>query len=72
MRWAYFFMGLAGASAGVGTLITTWLIGMVSERWSFTPVVLAASVIPALAAVVFVTMVRLKKGQGADGILKEF
>lgn len=65
-------MGLAGASAGVGTLITTWLIGMVSERWSFTPVVLAASVIPALAAVVFVTMVRLKKGQGADGILKEF
>ncbi len=64
-------MGLAGASAGAGTLLTTYLIGRAAEA-SFDPVVIAASILPAVAAVVFVTMVRARKGQGADGILKEF
>ena len=64
-------MGLAGASAGAGTLLTTYLIGRAAEA-SFDPVVIAASILPAVAAVVFVTMVRAGRGHAADGILKEF
>jgi ACS family hexuronate transporter-like MFS transporter len=50
--------GLAGSAAGVGTLISTFLIGQIADRYSFEPVVLAASLIPPLAAVVFITLVR--------------
>jgi ACS family hexuronate transporter-like MFS transporter len=50
--------GLSGSAAGAGTLISTWLIGQVADRFSFEPVVLAASVIPPLAVLVFVCLVR--------------
>jgi ACS family hexuronate transporter-like MFS transporter len=50
--------GLGGTAAGIGTLITTFLIGAVTDNSSFQPVVIAASIIPCLATVVFVTLVR--------------
>lgn len=65
-------MGLAGASAGVGTLITTFLIGKISTGYSFTPIVIAAAIIPAVAAMVFVTMVRAPKKPDARGVLLKF
>jgi MFS transporter, ACS family, hexuronate transporter len=65
-------MGLAGTSAGIGTLITTYLIGVVSDKFSFTPVIIVASVIPVLATIVFVTMVRAGKKPDPDGILMKF
>ena len=65
-------MGLAGTSAGVGTLITTALIGYISTNFSFAPVIVVASVIPALATVIFVTMVRADKKPDPDGILMKF
>jgi ACS family hexuronate transporter-like MFS transporter len=50
--------GLGGTAAGIGTLISTYLIGQVADRHSFEPVVLAASIIPLLAVTVFITLVR--------------
>jgi ACS family hexuronate transporter-like MFS transporter len=64
--------GLGGTGAGIGTLLTTYLIGHVTDRLSFQPVVIAASVIPCIATVLFVTMVRARKSPDPDGIVLNF
>ena len=64
--------GLAGTAAGIGTLITTFLIGKVTDRFSFEPVVITASIIPCIATIVFVTMVRTSKHQDSDQVLLRF
>jgi len=64
--------GLGGTAAGIGTLITTFLIGQVTDRFSFQPVVIAASIIPCVATVVFVTMVRASKEEDPDKVLLRF
>jgi MFS-type transporter involved in bile tolerance (Atg22 family) len=53
-------------------LITTFLIGQITDRFSFQPVVIAASIIPCLATIVFVTMVRASKRPDPDKVLLEF
>jgi ACS family hexuronate transporter-like MFS transporter len=50
--------GLSGAAAGIGTIAATYLTGMVADRYSFGPILIAASVVPLLAVVVLVTLVR--------------
>jgi ACS family hexuronate transporter-like MFS transporter len=65
-------MGLAGSGAGVGTLISTYLIGIVSDRMSFQPILIAASIIPCIATAVFVSMVRAAKKPDPEGILLNF
>lgn len=65
-------MGLAGTSAGISTFITTFLIGWVADKYSFSPVIIAASLIPAVATAVFVTMVRAGKKDDPEGILLHF
>jgi ACS family hexuronate transporter-like MFS transporter len=64
--------GLSGTAAGVGTLISTYLIGVVTDRFSFQPVVIAASIVPCLATLLLVTMVRAAKKPDPDRILVEF
>jgi sugar phosphate permease len=54
--------GLSGAGAGVGTIISTYLIGWTADRYSFEPILIAASLIPLLATVAVVTMVRPSGG----------
>ncbi|MBV8821003.1 MAG: MFS transporter, partial [Acidobacteriaceae bacterium] len=41
--------GMAGTGAGVGTMISTYLIGRVTDAASFGPVITAAAVIPCIA-----------------------
>ncbi len=65
-------MGLAGTSAGISTFITTFLIGWVSTRYSFEPVIIAASILPCLATVAFVTLVRADKKPDPAGIVQSF
>lgn len=65
-------MGLAGAGAGVGTLISTFLIGWIADRISFEPVIIAASIIPCLATILFVTLIRANKKPDPEGILLRF
>jgi len=64
--------GLSGTGAGIGTLISTYLIGYVTDRYSFRPVILAASVIPCLAVLAMVTLVRARKTPDPEGVVLNF
>lgn len=65
-------MGVAGTSAGISTFITTMIIGWVSDTFSFAPIIVVAAIIPSIATIVFVTMVRANKKPDPHGILQSF
>jgi MFS transporter, ACS family, hexuronate transporter len=64
-------MGMGGTGAGIGTLISTYLIGQISER-TFEPIILAASIVPCIATLFFVTLVRARKTPDPDGLVLNF
>jgi len=64
--------GLSGSTAGIGTLISTYLIGRITDKFSFEPIIIAASFIPCIATLVFVAMVRARKAPDPDGIVQHF
>lgn len=64
--------GLAGTGAGLGTLLSTYLIGRVSDRFSFQPVLIAASIVPCIATAFFVYLVRAPKPKDPEGLLLDF
>jgi ACS family hexuronate transporter-like MFS transporter len=66
--------GMSGTGAGIVTLVSTYLIGRVSDRLSFQPIIIVASMVPCLAALVMVTLVRSGKDDGdrRDAILRPF
>ena len=61
--------GLSGAAAGAGTLLSTYLIGVVADRFSFTPILVVASLVPLAAAALVVSLVRNGPASGG-GLLK--
>ncbi len=50
--------GLSGTGAGVGTVLATYVTGIVADRYSFRPVLIAASAIPIVAAAAILILVR--------------
>jgi len=50
--------GMTGTGAGLGTIVSTFLIGAVSDRYSFEPVLIAASLIPLAAVAAVLILVR--------------
>jgi ACS family hexuronate transporter-like MFS transporter len=64
--------GLGGTAAGAGTILSTWLIGQVADQASFAGVVLAASLLPGLAALVFVSLVRAPKSADPTRLVMDF
>jgi MFS transporter, ACS family, aldohexuronate transporter len=50
--------GLSGTGAGLGTIGSTFLIGLVADRFSFTPILVVASLVPLLAAALVLALVR--------------
>lgn len=50
--------GMAGTGAGIGTIISTYLIGYVSDRYSFEPILITASVIPFAAMFLVLVLIR--------------
>jgi ACS family hexuronate transporter-like MFS transporter len=50
--------GLSGTGAGIGTITATLLIGTISDRMSFAPIMIGASVVPLLAVVAVLALVR--------------
>jgi predicted MFS family arabinose efflux permease len=45
---------MSGTGSGMGTILSTYLIGWVADRHSFAPVLIGASLVPLLAtALVF-------------------
>jgi len=61
--------GLSGTAAGLGTIGSTFLIGIVADRFSFTPILVVASFIPLAAAILVIALVRNTAASGR-GILK--
>ena len=64
--------GMSGTGAGIVTLVSTYLIGRVSDRLSFQPIIIVASMVPCLAALIMVTLVRPAKKPDPSGILRSF
>jgi ACS family hexuronate transporter-like MFS transporter len=50
--------GMSGAAAGVGTIISTLLIGGVTDRYSFAPVLAGASLLPVIATILVFVLIR--------------
>jgi hypothetical protein len=50
--------GISGTAAGAVTIVATYLIGDITTRYSFTPVLVAGSVIPLIGAVLVVWLIR--------------
>jgi ACS family hexuronate transporter-like MFS transporter len=50
--------GFGGAGAGVGTIISTYLIGWTADRYSFAPILVVASLIPLVATALVLLLVR--------------
>jgi ACS family hexuronate transporter-like MFS transporter len=61
--------GMSGAAAGAGTLLSTYLIGVVADRFSFTPILITASMVPLAAAALVIALVRNGPLSGG-GLLK--
>jgi hypothetical protein len=49
---------MSGTGAGIGTIIATYLTGVVADASSFEPVLIAASAAPILAVLAIVTLVK--------------
>jgi len=50
--------GMSGAAAGIGTIVSTLLIGKVTDKYSFEPVLIGASLVPVVATVLVFVLVR--------------
>ena len=59
--------GMGGTGAGLGTILSTYLIGHVANRYSFQPVLVVASLVPLLATAVVLLLVRQEK-QGTRSV----
>lgn len=64
--------GMAGTGAGIGTMISTYFIGRVTDSHSFAPVIIAMAVLPLAATIIFVTMVRTSPDSSDRGVLLSF
>ena len=56
--------GMSGAGAGIGTVISTYAIGRIADRYSFAPILVGASVIPFIATVLVLILVRNNRHTG--------
>ena len=50
--------GMSGAAAGIGTILSTLAIGKITDRYSFEPVLIGASLLPIIATVLVFTLIR--------------
>ena len=50
--------GLSGTGAGIGTIVSTFLIGRIADRYSFAPILVAASLVPLAATALVFLLVR--------------
>ena len=50
--------GMSGTGAGLGTILSTYLIGYISDRYSFEPILVGASLIPVIGMILVLILVR--------------
>ena len=58
--------GMSGAAAGLGTIISTLIIGRISDRYSFGPIVVGASLVTTLATVLVFVLIRRTRSPVAE------
>jgi len=58
--------GMSGTGAGIGTIISTYLIGRVSDRYSFAPILVGASLVPLVATALVFLLIRDQPGQRVE------
>jgi ACS family hexuronate transporter-like MFS transporter len=57
--------GMSGTGAGIGTILATYLTGVVADRYSFEPILIAGSLVPLLAMAAILVLVRNDKATDA-------
>jgi len=50
--------GMSGTGAGIGTILSTYLIGYVADRYSFGPILIGASLVPLVGMALVLLLVR--------------
>jgi MFS transporter, ACS family, aldohexuronate transporter len=58
--------GMSGTGAGLGTIISTFLIGYVSDHYSFEPILITASFIPFVGMILVLILIRQKDSNHAQ------
>jgi MFS transporter, ACS family, hexuronate transporter len=58
--------GMSGTAAQIGTIICTFLIGYISDHYSFTPILIVASFIPVIGMTMVLTLIRAKKSNDPE------
>jgi ACS family hexuronate transporter-like MFS transporter len=53
--------GLSGTGAGVGTIVSTFLIGYIADKYSFAPILVGASLVPLVATALVFVLIREKQ-----------
>jgi ACS family hexuronate transporter-like MFS transporter len=53
--------GMSGTGAGIGTILSTYLIGYVSDHYSFEPILITASLIPFVGMILVLMLIRDKR-----------
>jgi MFS transporter, ACS family, hexuronate transporter len=64
--------GLSGTAAGIVTLLSTYLVGRISDQYSFQPILITASIVPCIATFALVTLVRASRKPDPAGLLQDF
>jgi ACS family hexuronate transporter-like MFS transporter len=62
--------GLGGTGAGLGTIAAIYITGWVSDRYSFAPILIGASLLPLVALAAMLLLVRNTR-ESREGILNE-
>jgi ACS family hexuronate transporter-like MFS transporter len=58
--------GMSGTGAGLGTIVSTFLIGYVSDHYSFEPILITASFIPVIGMILVLLLIRQKDSRHAQ------
>ena len=58
--------GMSGTGAGVGTIVSTFLIGYVSDHYSFEPILITASFIPFVGMILVLLLIRSRGSEYAQ------
>ncbi|MGH9719165.1 MAG: MFS transporter [Bryobacteraceae bacterium] len=62
--------GMSGMVTGLVTIATTYAVGAVTDKYSFTPILLAASAAPVLATIAVFALVRNTEASGKGLVVK--
>jgi ACS family hexuronate transporter-like MFS transporter len=58
--------GMSGTGAGLGTILSTFLIGYVSDHYSFEPILITASFVPFVGMILVLLLIRQKDSHHAQ------